>query len=133
MVLASLVVAPASALLLGAGSTMSVTRAASVTMLWDPRSDGAGSNDKAMGGQMKSYMLQHTEECTMMYVPEGAGYAPPEDGCEQVVLDQYASMVFGKNNGKKEAWICADEAEDSGDFGECNFVMHNGAVVKACV
>ena len=127
----ALVVAPASALILGAGSTVSVSRASSVTMRWDPKNDGAGSNDKAMGGQMKSHMLQHSEECTPMYVPEGPGYVAPEDGCEQVVLDQYASMVFG-GNAKKEAWICADEAEDS-NFGECNFVMHNGAVVKACI
>ena len=82
--------------------------------------------------------------------PPPPEYSVPEDGCEQVTLDQYArygpapitprprpqpnsyssvapnppSVVFGKANSKQEAWICAeDELKDAQDKGEtCNLV-----------
>ena len=50
----------------------------------------------------------------------------------QVTLDQYASMTFGKYSGKQDAWICAsEEANDGHD--ECNYVMHMGEMVWACI
>ena len=41
-------------------------------------------------------------------------------------------MTYGKYSGKQDAWICAsEEANDGHD--ECNYVMHMGEMVWACI
>uniref|UniRef100_A0A7S3AR01 Uncharacterized protein n=1 Tax=Haptolina ericina TaxID=156174 RepID=A0A7S3AR01_9EUKA len=100
-----------------------LSRATSATMIWDPTKDEIFDR--------KSHMLQHSEEALPMYVGPPPGYSKPEDGCEEVTLDQYASTVFGRTSGKVDAWICAEESVDA--FEECNYVMHQGELVWACV
>ena len=50
----------------------------------------------------------------------------------QVTLDSYAATVFGKGGGKLDAGICA-ESESHEGLDQCNYVMHKGEVVWACV
>mmetsp|Transcript_33345 Transcript_33345/g.71213 ORF Transcript_33345/g.71213 Transcript_33345/m.71213 type:complete len:135 (-) Transcript_33345:494-898(-) len=130
ILLASLL-ASADALVLGNGISTCViaaARASSLAMLWDP------TKDDVAGQPRKSHLLQHTEESLPVYVGPGPAYTPPDDGCEQVELDQYASIVFGKHAGKQEAWVCADEeTSESAGLTECNFVMHKGELIKACI
>ena len=115
------------------GSTMSTTvlrRTTPATMLWDPKTDDIF--DKPLG--YKNNMLTHSEEALPVYVPPPPGYVKPDDGCDFIELDQYASAVFGRSVGKVDAYVCADgEGEEAHPEWECNFVMHKGEVVQACI
>eukprot|EP00310_Coccolithus_braarudii_P002688 CAMPEP_0183378138 /NCGR_PEP_ID=MMETSP0164_2-20130417/124756_1 /TAXON_ID=221442 /ORGANISM="Coccolithus pelagicus ssp braarudi, Strain PLY182g" /LENGTH=134 /DNA_ID=CAMNT_0025555681 /DNA_START=167 /DNA_END=571 /DNA_ORIENTATION=- len=60
------------------------------------------------------------------------------DECQQVTLDEYASVLFRKRSTIQDAWICAEEelqvAQMIGDEAEeCKLVMHEGTMVWACV
>ena len=124
----ALLIAPVDALVLGTAMRATTSaRTASSTMLWDPTKDDV--NDAPLN---KEHMLRHTEEVVPLYVAPGPMYQKPDDGCEQVTLDQYASMVFGKNLGKLDAWICA-EGDEPSEKDECNYVMHKGEMVWACI
>jgi hypothetical protein len=76
-----------------------------------------------------------TEEALPMpYVPPPPGYSKPEDGCETVTLDSYASTVFGKAaSAKLDAWVCAEEEEAAKAHEECNYVMYKGELIYACI
>lgn len=103
-------------------------RVTSPTMLWDPRKDAIF--DKPV----KDHMLQHSEEALPVYVPPPSGYTAPEDGCEEIELDRNAAASFGRMVTKANAWVCADgEGEAAHPDWECNYVMHKGEVVQACV
>ena len=52
----------------------------------------------------------------------------------QVTLDSYATTVFGKRSASKlDAWVCAEEEQASEGHDECNYVMHKGEMVWACI
>mmetsp|Transcript_22010 Transcript_22010/g.52592 ORF Transcript_22010/g.52592 Transcript_22010/m.52592 type:complete len:148 (-) Transcript_22010:147-590(-) len=122
--------AAVNALNIGSLRAVSVVRApAPMMMPWNPMTDA--SNDAPLPPPPSGNAPRSPGE----WVPPPPEYAPPEDGCEIVTLDQYASTVFGRSAAQQEAWICAEhdlkDAQERGE--ECKLVMHKGELVWACV
>lgn len=101
------------------------TRAASSVMLWDPSEDA--SNDELLKPPPPpDDGLMAPRE----YVPPPPEYSVPEDGCEMVTLDQYASTVFGNSAIKQQAWVCAeDELKEAQVWSRSSGLTHSHTCV----